>query len=172
MRIFRLFLAILATMTAGSAFAVDGTISLSGTFLVPSCSIDSSTQNQTISLGSVPITNFTSVGSTTNPAAFNLNLVSCAPGTNVTMTVAGTIDTVPSVLQNTGTATKVGVQILRAGSMGATTGAPLALNNAISLGAVGTGSTMTIPLVAQFYGLGAVTAGTVSATATVNFTYN
>jgi major type 1 subunit fimbrin (pilin) len=88
------------------------------------------------------------------------------------MSVAGTIDTVASVLQNTGTATQVGVQILKAASVGATTGTPVTLNSTSSLGTVDNTNTMTVPFVAQFYRLGTLTAGSVTTTATVNFTYN
>jgi major type 1 subunit fimbrin (pilin) len=162
----------LPTLYVRQALAADANLNFSGMILQPSCTVDSSTANQTVTLGSVPIANFASVGSTENPTAFNLSLVNCSAGTNVTMTVAGTMDTVPSVLQNTGTAAKVGVQILQAGSVGATSGTPVALNNAINLGVVDSTDTMTVPLVAQFYRLGTMTAGTVAATATVSFTYN
>jgi len=172
MRRLQLLFAVLAATVASSAFAVDATITFTGTFLPPTCTIDSASQNQTVNLGSVPISGFAAVGSTANPTPVSLNLVSCAPGTNVTMTVAGTMDTVPSVLQNTGSATAVGVQILRAASAGATTGTPVTLNSAINLGVVDGTNAMTVPLVAQFYRLGTMGAGTVTATATVNFTYN
>jgi major type 1 subunit fimbrin (pilin) len=176
MCIFRLLFAIFVATTAGSAFAQsfepDLTLTFSGTISPPSCTVDSSTANQTISLGSAPVSNFLSVGSTSNQTAFNINLTECSPGTGVTMMVTGTTDTVASVLENTGTAAQVGVQILRASSVGATTGTPITLNSAVSLGAVGGTNTMTVPFVAQFYRLGDVTAGTVAATATVNFTYN
>ncbi|WP_322059344.1 fimbrial protein [Paraburkholderia sp. J63] len=172
MRSLQLLLAILVANLSGPAFAADANLNFTGTILQPSCEIDSSTANQTVPLGSAPIMNFASVGSTSNPAAFNLSLVNCAAGTSVTMTVTGTMDTVASVLKNTGSATQVGVQILRAGSVGSTTGTPVTLNSAVNLGAVNGTNAMTVPFVAQFYRLGTLTAGTVSATATVNFTYN
>ncbi len=174
-RIVALFLATLATFAAMDArpvFAADANLNFSGSFWQPSCDVDSSTASQTINLGSAPIVNFASVGSTSNPTPFNLSLSNCLAGTNVTMSVSGTMDTVASVLKNTGTATQVGVQILQASSVGATTGTPVTLNSAVSLGTVGSTNAMTIPFVAQFYRLGALTAGTVAATATINFTYN
>ncbi len=172
MRKFLLVSLILASTASGSAFAVDATLNFTGTILPPSCTVDSSTANQTINLGTAPIVNFAAVGSTGNPQGFSLNLINCDAGANVTMTVSGTMDTVPSVLQNTGTATQIGVQLLRASSVGATVGTPLTLNSAIALGTVGSTNAMTVPMVAQFYRLGTMTAGTVAATATVNFTYN
>jgi major type 1 subunit fimbrin (pilin) len=167
--------AVIAAMgagSAGSALAADANLKFTGLITQPSCTVDSSTANQTISLGSAPIMNFPAIGSTGNPTAFTLNLVNCSPGTAVTMSVAGTIDTVASVLQNTGTATQVGVQILKAASVGATTGTPVTLNSTSSLGTVDNTNTMTVPFVAQFYRLGTLTAGSVTTTATVNFTYN
>jgi major type 1 subunit fimbrin (pilin) len=169
--------AVLALVGSEQAFALnttnpDATISFTGTFVQPTCTVDSSTANQTITLATAAITSFTAVGSTTNPIAFNMILDNCVPTTQVTMTVSGTIDTVASVLKNTGTAAQVGVQILQAGSVGATSGTPITLNSAINLGVVNSTNSMTIPFVAQYYQLGTVTAGTVAAIATVNFTYN
>ncbi|MBW8836678.1 MAG: type 1 fimbrial protein, partial [Burkholderia sp.] len=46
------------------------------------------------------------------------------------------------------------------------------LNSTSSLGTVDNTNTMTVPFVAQFYRLGTLTAGSVTTTATVNFTYN
>jgi major type 1 subunit fimbrin (pilin) len=164
--------AALAFAGAGPAYAADATVSFSGTFLQPSCTVDSSSANQTISLGTASIVEFPSVGSTKNPQSFSVNLTGCAPGTQVTMTVVGTVDTVTSVLQNTGTATQVGIQLLQASSVGATTGTPITLNSAKVIGVVDTTNSMTIPMVAQFYRLGSVGAGTVTSTATINFMYN
>ncbi|CAD6551216.1 fimbrial protein [Paraburkholderia sabiae] len=165
-------LASLTLMAAGPAFAADANLNFTGLIMQPSCSIDSASANQVVNLGSAPIMNFASVGSTTNATPFNVKLVSCAPGTVITMTVAGTMDTVASVLQNTGTATQVGVQLLKASSVGATTGTPVTLNSAVAMGTVDSTYSMTIPFVAQFYELGTLTPGSVVATATVNFTYN
>jgi major type 1 subunit fimbrin (pilin) len=177
MRRLQLLCAILAATLAGSAFAAPTfeagpTLTFTGTIQLPSCTVDSSTANQTVSLGSVPISSLTSVGTTANPTSFNVAVTNCSPGTNVTMTVTGTAATVASVLTSTGTAAQIGVQLLQAGSAGATTGTPIKLNSAISLGAVDSSNSMTVPFVAQFYQLGTVTPGTVAATATVNFTYN
>ncbi|MEM5345167.1 fimbrial protein [Paraburkholderia azotifigens] len=167
-----MLLAASAVMAAAPAFAADANLNFTGTIMQPSCTVDSASANQVVNLGSAPIMSFASVGSTANATPFNVSLISCSPGTVVTMTVAGTMDTVASVLKNTGTATQVGVQLLKAVSIGATTGTPVTLNSAIAMGTVDSTYTMTIPFVAQFYELGTLTAGSVAATATVNFTYN
>jgi major type 1 subunit fimbrin (pilin) len=126
--------------------------------------------NQNIDLGTVKITDFT--GTTQSPTAFQISLENCTSGTNVSMTVNGTSDTVASVLKNTGDAGKVGVQLLRASSVGDTTGTPINLGSAAAIGAVDATNKLIIPMVAQFYKLGTLTAGSVAATATVNFAYN
>lgn len=172
MRNLKIWFALLAFASAGSAYAADATIYFSGTFFQPSCTVDSSTVNQTITLASTPVMDFATVGSAVNPQAFSLSLTNCAAGTNVSMTMTGTASTVPSVIANTGTAAQVGVQLLLAGSIGATTGTPITLNSAVNLGAVDSTNSMTIPLVAQYYRLGTLTAGTVATTVTVSFTYN
>jgi major type 1 subunit fimbrin (pilin) len=167
-----LLLAMFAMASSDPAFAADANLNFTGTLVQPSCTVDTTTANQTISLGSAIVSAFPSVGSTSNPKAFNLSLLNCTPGTSVTMTVAGTMDTVASVLKNTGTATFVGVQLLKGTSAGATTGTAVSLNTSTSLGVVDATNAMTVPMVAQFYRLGTMTAGNVAATATVNFTYN
>ncbi|SAL01165.1 fimbrial protein [Caballeronia calidae] len=173
MRIFKKALfGILVATAAGSAFAVapDAYLYFEGDILPASCTVDTTTANQTIQLGSVTVSNFT--GTTSNPAAFNLKLTNCSAGAKVSMTITGTMDTVASVLKNTGAAQQVGVQLLTASSVGATTGTPFTLNSATNMGTVDASNSMTIPMVAQFYKLGALTAGSVNASATVAFTYN
>jgi len=164
--------ATLALTAAGSAFAADVTLNFNGSLLLPTCSVSAGTANQTIPLGTARSTDFSAVGSTQNPAAFEIDLQNCQSGTNVAMTVSGTqVGANVGVLASTGSAAGVGVQLLTTATVGATTGTPLALNSAISRGVV-SGTSMTIPLAAQFYRTGAMTGGTVAAVATVNFTYN
>jgi major type 1 subunit fimbrin (pilin) len=172
MRIASFVLALIVSMNAATAFAADAVMNFNGNILAASCDVDTATASQTIDLKAASISSFTGVGSTSNATAFNVKLLNCSTGAKVTMTLQGTIDTVASVLKNTGTATRVGVQFLQASSVGAITGSAMPLNSAISLGAVDATNTMTIPLVAQMYQLGTMTAGTISATATLNFTYN
>lgn len=165
-------LAVLGLMSAGPAFAVDATLNFTGTIILPTCTVDSGSVSQTIDLKTAKTTDFLSVNSTNNATPFSLLLKSCAVNTNVSMTIYGTVDTVQSVLKNTGTASQVGVQLLKAVNVGDTTGTPFPLNTQTTIGAVDATNTMTIPMVAQFYRLGTMTGGTVTATATVNFGYN
>lgn len=169
----RILLAALIATAAKSTFAApDAKLDFTGTILPASCTIDSSTANQTIDLGSANVGDFAAVGATRNAIAFNLKLTNCSSSARVTMTVSGTSDTVASVLKNTGNAAQVGVQLLQASRVGATTGTPITLNSALNLGTVDLTNAMTIPMAAQFYRIGTMTAGTVTSTATVDFTYN
>jgi major type 1 subunit fimbrin (pilin) len=174
MRISRLkFLcAIGAMFSISQALAADATLTFTGNIILPTCTPDASTVTQTIPLGTAKTTDFATVGSTLNATAFNLKLINCVTNTNVTMTVNGTMDTVASVLKNGGTATQVGVQLLKATKTGDVTGSPLQLNASVLQGTVDASGSMTIPLVAQLYRIGTMTTGTVSSSATVNFTYN
>ncbi|MDR5783309.1 fimbrial protein [Caballeronia sp. LZ065] len=144
-------------MTSASAWAADATLFFTGKIILPTCAVNAAYVTQTIDLGTVKIPDFT--GTTLSPKAFQINLESCVPGTSVSMTVNGTIDTVTSVLKNTGDAGKVGVQLLKSATVGATTGTAIVMGTAMSLGAVDATNKMTIPMVAQFYKLGTLTPG-------------
>lgn len=152
--------------------APDATINFTGEFLAPSCTVDPETVDRTILLGTASVRDFPEVGSTRNPTAFNIRLTDCAPGTKVSMTMLGTPESVESVLKNAGTATQIGVQLLKAANQGDTTGAAIKIHSAFNLGVVPASNTMIIPLVARFYRLGTMTAGSVRTTVTVDFTYN
>ncbi|MDR5856696.1 fimbrial protein [Caballeronia sp. LZ062] len=158
--------------TASSAFAADATLTFTGTIILPTCTVDPSSVTQTIPLGTARTTDFAGVGDVKNATPFNLKLNNCAANTAVSMTINGTADTVQSVLKNTGTATQVGVQLLKAVNVGDTSGSPITLNTSATIGTVDATNALTIPMVAQFYRLGTMTGGTVSAAATVNFAYN
>ncbi|MDR5796374.1 fimbrial protein [Caballeronia sp. LZ008] len=174
MKTLKLFFAICALNGAGSTLAADATLNFTGNIIFPTCTVDAASKTKTINLGTVKTTDFQqSVGATLSPQAFNLQLTGCATGTNVSMTVNGTQDTVNSVLKNTaGTATQVGVQLLKAAQSGGTTGTAITLGATTGAGTPDGAGNLTIPMVAQYYRLGTLTGGTVSATATVDFTYN
>ncbi|WP_277185090.1 fimbrial protein [Caballeronia sp. BR00000012568055] len=174
-KIVKLALAMLAMSATHSAFAApDATLYFNGNILAASCTVDPDSVTRTITLDPAVVTSFPSVGTTQNPKAFDLHLTNCTNGVHVTMAVSGTSDTVASVLKNTtGSATQVGIQLLLASASGGTTGNAITLNSgSIDMGTVGATNALTIPMVAQYYRLGTMTAGTVGSTATVNFTYN
>jgi major type 1 subunit fimbrin (pilin) len=168
----KVLLAIGTMLGASSAFSADATLTFTGNIILPTCTVDTTGTASNVPLASAKTTDFAAVGDTQNPAAFNVKLINCVTNTNVTMTVSGTTDTVGSVLKSTGTASQVGVQLLKATASGDTTGTPLQLNAAAAQGVIDASGTMTIPMVARYYRLGTMTGGTVVATATVDFTYN
>ncbi|WP_322090183.1 fimbrial protein [Burkholderia cenocepacia] len=166
------FLLAIFMLEAGPVFAVDAHLNFTGRILESSCNIDSSSANQTVTLASTSIGNLPSVGSTASPKPINVKL-SCSVGATVTMTVIASITAVPSVVHNDGgNAQEVGVQFLRATEVGGTTGTPIMLNSPLSLGAVDSSGTMTVPLVVRYYRLGKLTPGNVVAYALLNFAYN
>ncbi|MDR5833374.1 fimbrial protein [Caballeronia sp. LZ034LL] len=173
MRGIRLMAAVSMMLCARAALAgSQATFSFYGSILAPSCVPDPATLPQVITLATVPVAEF--VATTSGAKAFVIELSGCQPQTPVSMSVSGTIDTFPTVLKNlNGSATQVGVQLLLASGPGATTGTPIPVNgDAVALGTSGPTGTMIIPLVAQYYRLGALSAGTVGVMATVTFTYN
>ncbi|MDR5778896.1 fimbrial protein [Caballeronia sp. LZ065] len=148
------------------------TFSFYGSILASSCFPNPATLPQVVTLATVPVADFT--GATSGAKAFVIELSGCQPETSLTMSVSGTTDTLPTVLKNlNGSAARVGVQLLLASGPGATTGTPIPINgDAVPLGTSGPTGTMIIPLVAQYYRLGGMSAGTVGVTATVTFTYD
>jgi major type 1 subunit fimbrin (pilin) len=169
----KLVLASATLLCSGAAFAIDATINFTGTIILPTCSVNPQSVSQTIDLGTAKTTDFAQIGSTQNPKAFQIDLEGCATGTNVAMTVNGTTDpSANSVLKNTGTAAAVGVQMLLSANTGDTTGTPITIGTSQAMGVIDATGKKTIPMVAQFYRLGTMTAGPVTSQATVNFTYN
>lgn len=169
---YKTVLALPLLVSAANALAADAILTFTGTIILPTCTVVTGYDNQTITLDTAKTTDFAAVGSVAKPKPFSIKLSNCTPGTNVTMTVSGTTDTVASVLKNTGGATQVGIQLLKASAVGDITGTAIAINTALGVGQVDGTNAMTIPMVAQYYRLGTMTAGTVSSSATVNFTYN
>ncbi len=94
------------------------------------------------------------------------------PGIKMTMTITGTSPSpANNVVPNTGTATQVGVQILRGVNNGTTA------TTVIPIGGTGVdfpgGAVVNVPISAQYYVLNAnPNAGTVTSTATLTFTPN
>ncbi|MDR5756520.1 fimbrial protein [Caballeronia sp. LZ035] len=147
------------------------TFSFYGSILASSCFPNPATLPQVVTLATVPVADFTGV--TSGAKAFVIELSGCQPQTSLTMSVSGTTDTLPTVLKNLNGSARVGVQLLLASAPGVTTGTPIPINgDAVPLGTSGPTGTMIIPLVAQYYRLGALSAGTVGVTATVTFTYD
>jgi major type 1 subunit fimbrin (pilin) len=73
-------LSLLASALAlGSTFAhaADGTIAFEGKLIAAACTVDNSSTNMKVDMGSVSTTAFKAVGDTTSPKSFQLKLTNC-----------------------------------------------------------------------------------------------
>lgn len=139
------------------------------TFTNTGCTITTSTVN--IPLGNIPISSFTSVGTTLGSRNFNVGL-NCTTGTKIFSSLSATqnADTSDqSIIALTGAGTAgvasgIGVQILRSGT-------PMNIGTEISIGTATNGA-QNIGFSARYYQtLPNVLAGNANTTATLNMTY-
>ncbi|WP_109125298.1 fimbrial protein [Dyella sp. C11] len=148
------------------------TLSLAGgtTISAPSCTVNTDSTNQTVTLPTVSTKQLTSAGTTEGLTPFFINLT-CQSGAKVSITLnTATQGTTTGVITNTtgsGYATNIGIQVLYNGT---------AQSNAVTFGAVqslGTAtSAMSIPYYAQYYVITTpVAAGLVKGTATFTLSY-
>lgn len=155
---------------AGSLDAENFTLTNTVRFVLPACSIN--TSPQTVTLPTVAAKEFGGTGSTAGTTAFSIAL-SCQAGgqtqeaLSITFTAAGTASGITGVLTPTsGTATGVGVRLLQSDYKTAVT-----FGTAIAEGNTPSG-TLNLPFVAQYYQTAAtIKAGTLTASATFNLTY-
>jgi type 1 fimbria pilin len=138
--------------------------------LTASCSVNTASQNMTVTLPTVSSTALSTPGSTAGRTPFNIDLT-CQTGQTVSITMNTSNPATPTgvVAPTTGTgyATGAGVRILNSAS------SPITFGTAQSLGASPNGA-LTIPYYAQYYNTnssGAVGAGKVSATVTFTMSY-
>jgi type 1 fimbria pilin len=132
-----------------------------------SCTVTSTTANQTIPLATVSPAMLASAGAVIAKTPFSIDLL-CDAGVKVaaTFTSASGNSGVASVLASTGTATGIGVQLLDASQT------PIVLDTPRQLTS-GTTGNMSFPFYGQYYRLGAapVTAGSVKAQAVFTMSY-
>ncbi|HEY5852007.1 MAG TPA: fimbrial protein [Lysobacter sp.] len=135
------------------------------------CSVDTGSQNLTVTLPTVTTAALTSLGATAGRTRFNLNLT-CQAGTTASISFATTSafsipNGVIAPTTGTGMATGIGIQLIN----GAST-APVPFNAAQTLGATPNGS-WAVPFHAQYYRTvsTAITGGTVRGTLTFTLTY-
>lgn len=142
-----------------------GTVHVTGNLLAGSCSVTGGT-DLTFNLASVSSGGLPDVNSTAGRTEQSLNLT-CDEDTTVYMTISGTsVADNPTVIQNTGTAQGVGLQLLDVTNN----------NTPVTLGErwkviSQTGTSAAIPLAAQYIRTGAVTSGTVTASVTYTLDY-
>lgn len=122
----------------------------------------------TITLDAVKTSELAQVGSTAKTSATRNITLSCSSSPSVSMRlttapVSGTTSVIP-VTTGTGRAVGVGVQILYNGN-------PMPQNTGYSVSNAA-GATLNVPVAARYYRTGNLTAGSVTANATIQFTYN
>jgi type 1 fimbria pilin len=147
----------------------------------PSCTVTSDMANLIVPLPAASVADFIGgIGSTSKPTSFTIKLMNCYKNPTVTLALVGTADAdyggaaASGVLKVAGTsATGVGIQVL---SNMTGTPAPFTLNKPTPVGTVmgnGRTDTFNIPMVARYFQTKtAMTSGLVTATATINLTYN
>jgi type 1 fimbria pilin len=136
------------------------------TFVSPACSATTDPIN--VTLPAISTTTLTGKGSTAGTTAFSIALTCPSGATGVTMSIQlnynGTASGVTGVLLPTsGSSQGVGVQILNQSSN------PVTFGTSVTVGT--TTSSMSIPYYARYYQTGAVTAGTLTASATFTLSY-
>lgn len=170
-------LSALAVVPAARATGNTGTIQINGKVVADTCKLNvNGTQNGTVTLPTVTTATLnTAVGTTAGATAFNLSLSGCdttATAASLYFNNGASNNAQDGNLSNTGTAgTNVEVQLLNGGIGGSVINVN-SNQNAPSSVALQNGASGNIPMAAQYYTKAtSVTAGTVSTSATVTFSY-
>lgn len=179
-----LSIALLATASFASAGAfaaasgttvAGGTVHFTGEVVDAACVVDTGSQNQTVELGQVKMSDLATKGAVANTKQFNITLDECSTLAASTAAVSfnGPVTaedasalSVSSITTPGNAATNVGIQILSDGTVitpnGGATGSKMTLVD----------GTNVLPFAAQFVATGIATAGAADADATFNITYN
>lgn len=175
----KLVMTLISVLATYNSYAA--TITVNGNIVAPSCTVNASSSNQTITLPTVGPSDLLNANNL-SAVTFKFDLSGCYSSlSTAAVNVVGpdTSSDVPgfsSVLVNTGTATNVGIGIIGATSVGSFPTGPLPVGT-LSATAPLTGTTSktgTLYLKAQIVPLVQATtavAGTVVGTATATFTY-
>lgn len=102
-----------------TAYAADGTINFTGEILDQACEVDAGTANQTVTLGKVSKSAFSTAGDTAAPTAFDIKLNKCPSALNTASikfegTPNATDNSVLAIKAVNGAATGVGVKLYNA----------------------------------------------------------
>lgn len=165
-------LAVLLLTGSVSVFAADNSITISGSIQNTSCTVSTDSADQTVFLGDIASRTFYQAGATSMPVQFTVDLQNCTGSmSGVTVTFNGTADgTEPALLgldSGTNAASGLGIAILDANRT------LIPVNNPSSNYAIDiTKPDNALVFYAQYQSTGAsVTAGSATATATFNLTY-
>lgn len=164
---------LVALLLPVTSFAADGTINFTGTITDATCKVTPGSANQTVALGTVSSSSFTSAGSQSSPTKFSIVLTQCpASAASARIKFDGPADATNSNLvaltSGTGVATGVGVGIYESNG---TTQIPVATASASKT--LSTSSDTTFSFIAKYVSTTAtVTAGTANAVSNFTVTYN
>lgn len=164
-------LAVITFITSNVAYAADGTINFTGNILDTACTVNTSTSTQTVNLGDIARSTFSSAGSVASPTAFNIILENCPASVNsASVRFGGTTNPDNSSLLSLSsgqTATGVGVALFEGDG---STQIPLSTpSNQIVLDPA---AANTLKFVAKYMATSnTVTAGSANATTDFTITY-
>lgn len=159
-----IILGVLSFINVSSA-SDTGTVHVTGNLLAGSCSV-SGGSDITFNLDKVSPQDLPAVNATAGRIEQSINLT-CDEDTTVYMTVNGTsVDDDPTIIENTGTAKGVGLQLLDVTN----NSTPITLGDRWMV-IDQTGTSATIPLAAQYIRTGDLDGGTVQASVTYTLDY-
>ena len=175
MNIKHLSLALIAAASATVAMADTGTITFNGLVVADTCTttLTGGASTTAVTLPTVQTTALANAGDTAGQTSFSLDVTGCdataaTRGIHYTLTPSAYHTNNNSLLDNTGTANNVGVEILEGATAIAFAGAPHQTAN-VTLDGAGAGS---VSLAAQYKATGAATAGTVTSVLNWTLVYN
>ena len=155
-----------------AATAIDGTITINGQVVAATCTVavNGGTANGTVTLKPAPTSALNAAAATYGDMPFTIGVTGCDASLNgktVTPFWSGTNINGNNRLNNTGTATKVDLQLLNSDDT-ATINLSGGENNQATTGVAVASGAATMTYYARYYATGAATPGTVSST--VNYT--
>jgi major type 1 subunit fimbrin (pilin) len=158
---------------AGSANAVDGTITINGAVTGSTCTVAvNGTSANTVTMPTVSTSALNASGATAGQTPFSIALSSCSAGITKAATYfeAGPNVTAAGRLKNTGGAGNVDVQLVYSDNTAVAVGQPAPTSGAGSV-AVASGAA-TLNYYARYYATAAATAGSVTSTVQFSMIYN
>lgn len=174
MNIKHLSLALIAAASATVAMADNGTITFNGLVIADTCAttLTGGASATAVTLPNVPTTALAATGNTAGQTPFSLSVAGCdaaaaTSGIRYTLTPSAYHTSNTSLLDNTGSATNVGVEILEGATPIAFVGAAHQTPNVTLTSGAG-----SVSLAARYKATGAATAGTVTSVLGWTLVYN
>ncbi|PLQ00448.1 fimbrial protein [Cupriavidus pauculus] len=159
---------------ASEVWASDGTITFTGEITAQTCTVNSTGggNNFTVVLPTVAASTLGTSGATTGDTAFSILLSRCTPDSGPVRThfeAGSTVNADGRLLQQTGTATNVEIQLLNGDQSVIKVGDSVASQNSNPT-TIASGSA-TLPYFGRYYATASATAGTVNTYVTYSMAY-